>query len=211
MANCVASNCRNDNTWPTPWPLLARLGWLLQLRLWKAQTNLAFPSAFPSLFSGTPRRVCNFFQRPFSEAFRNLNPVVNGLRKASKATTTYPVSKYRKIGERGILAAFPAGKQETSDFLATKYGCLPWKVRMFLPKKSDVFAPKHGIFWAIFAVFDGFCRKNHLIMRKTAGIRILNLTSKNSKTSKIAPKFALKGTRSLVKIFEGSRPLCHPF
>ena len=144
--------------------------------------------------------MCNFFQRPFSEAFRNLNPVVNGLRKASKATTTYPVSKYRKIGERGILAAFPAGKQETSDFLATKYGCLPWKVRMFLPKKSDVFAPKHGIFWAIFAVFDGFCRKNHLIMRKTAGIRILNLTSKHGKTSKIAAKFALKGTRSLVKI-----------
>lgn len=148
--------------------------------------------------------MCNFFQRPFSEAFRNLNPVVNGLRKASKATTTYPVSKYRKIGERGILAAFPAGKQETSDFLATKYGCLPWKVRMFLPQNTAFL----GLF---FAVFDGFCRKNHLIMRKTAGIRILNLTSKNGKTSKIAPKFALKGTRSLVKIFEGSRPLCHPF
>ena len=156
-------------------------------------------------------RVCNFFRRPFSDAFSLPDPVVNGPRRASEATTAYPASKYRKIGERGILATFPAGKHETSDFFATNYGCLPWKVRMFLPKKSDVFAPKHGIFWAIFAVFDGFCRKNHLIMRKTAGIRILNLTSKHGKTSKIAAKFALKGTRSLVKIFEGSRPLCHPF
>lgn len=92
------------------------------------------------------KRLCNFFQCPFSNDFQFQEPVVNGPRRASEATTAYPASKYRKIGERGILATFPAGKHETSDFFATNYGCLPWKIRKFVAKKPDVFALKHGIF-----------------------------------------------------------------
>ena len=116
-------------------------------RLGKVQTDLASPPAAPSPYSSPPKkRLCNFFQCPFSNNFQFPDPVVNGPRRASEATTAYPASKYRKIGERGILATFPAGKHETSDFFATNYGCLPWKVRKFVPKKPDVFALKHGFF-----------------------------------------------------------------
>ena len=51
---------------------------------------------------------------------------------------------------------FPAGKHETSDFFATNYGCLPWKVRKFVPKKPDVFALKHGVFRRFSAFFGVF-------------------------------------------------------
>ena len=104
------------------------------------------PRCSIAIFKSPLKRLCNFFQCPFSNDFQFPDPVVNGPRRASEATTAYPASKYRKIGEWGILATFPAGKHETSDFFATNYGCLPWKVRKFVPKKPDVFALKHGIF-----------------------------------------------------------------
>ena len=92
--------------------------------------------------SGRNERVCNIFRRRFSGLPSLPPPVVNGLRMASEATTPCFAPKYRKIGNRGIFATFPAGKPETSDFFATKYGGFAWKVRRFVPKKSDVFGHK---------------------------------------------------------------------
>ena len=93
-------------------------------------------------YSGRNARVCNIFRRRFSGLPSLPPPVVNGLRMASEATTPCFAPKYRKIGNRGIFAPFPAGKPETSDFFATKYGGFAWKVRRFVPKKSDVFGHK---------------------------------------------------------------------
>ena len=70
-------------------------------------------------------RVCNIFRHRFSVPFSIQTPAVKGLRRASEATTTCLVPKYCKIGEMGILAHFPTGKPKTSDFFATKHGCLP--------------------------------------------------------------------------------------
>ena len=87
-------------------------------------------------------RVCNISGCPFSDVSVLQDCVVNGLRMASEATTPCFAPKYRKIGNRGIFAPFAAGKPETSDFFATKYGGFAWKVRRFVPKKSDVFGHK---------------------------------------------------------------------
>ena len=87
-------------------------------------------------------RVCNISRCPFPDFSVLYGCVVNGLRMASEATTPCFAPKYRKIGNRGIFATFPAGKPETSDFFATKYGGFAWKVRRFVPKKSDVFGHK---------------------------------------------------------------------
>ena len=100
-------------------------------------------------------RVCNFFRRPFSDAFSLPDPVVNGPRRASEATKTWLVPKYRKIGDKGILASFSAGKPKTSDFFAQKYGCLAWKVRMFMLKSSDVFCAETGLFCTLFMLLWG--------------------------------------------------------
>ena len=87
-------------------------------------------------------RVCNISRCPFPDFSVLYGCVVNGLRMASEATTPCFAPKYRKIGNRGIFAPFRAGKPETSDFFATKYGGFAWKVRRFVPKKSDVFGHK---------------------------------------------------------------------
>ena len=63
-------------------------------------------------------------------------------RRATEATATSPSLKYCKIRIQGFLRGFPAGRMKTSDFLRTKYGCLPTKVRMFCVEKSDVFEAK---------------------------------------------------------------------
>ena len=63
-------------------------------------------------------------------------------RRATEVTATSPGLKYCKIRIQGFLRGFPAGRMKTSDFLRTKYGCLPTKVRMFCVEKSDVFEAK---------------------------------------------------------------------
>ena len=113
-----------------------------------------------SFGNGKNGRVCNIFQQPFSVGFGLPKAVVNGLRMASEATTPCFAPKYRKIGNRGIFATFPAGKPETSDFFATKYGGFASKVRMFLSKKSDVFEPKYGILRHFLPCFFSFLPQN---------------------------------------------------
>ena len=110
--------------------------------------------------SGRNERVCNIFRRRFSGLPSLPPPVVNGLRMASEATTPCFAPKYRKIGNRGIFATFPAGKPETSDFFATKYGGFAWKVRRFVPKKSDVFGHKTRHFMNLPTHFFSFLPRN---------------------------------------------------
>ena len=120
--------------------------------------------------SGRNERVCNIFRRRFSGVPSLPPPVVNGLRMGSEATTPCFAPKYRKIGNRGIFATFPAGKPETSDFFATKYGGFASKVRMFLSKKSDVFEPKYGILRHFLPCFFSFLPQN---LMKSADIHTL--------------------------------------
>ena len=110
--------------------------------------------------SEQPDECAIFSDARFPDASSLPNPVVNALRRASEATTPCFGPKYRKIGDRGIFAAFPAGKQETSDFFATKYGGFASKVRRFVPKKSDVFGPKTRHFFEFFAAFFSFLPRN---------------------------------------------------
>ena len=48
----------------------------------------------------TSGRVCNDLRYPFSDVHPLPNHVVNGLRMGTKATTSCPALKYRKIGAR---------------------------------------------------------------------------------------------------------------
>ena len=100
----------------------------------------------PCLGFGATGRVCNFFRRPFPDASSLPNPVVNALRRATEATTPCFGPKYRKIGDRGIFAAFPAGKQETSDFFAKSTEVLHRKYGGLCPRSPMFLALKHGIF-----------------------------------------------------------------
>ena len=99
---------------------------------------------------------------------------------------------------------FLAGKQETSDFLATKYGGFALKVRRFVPKKSDVFDPTYGCFLIFSRYFFSFCREIREIQRISAYTETEESATLDGKTTKFPSKSVLEGTRCLVKIFEGS-------
>ena len=114
----------------------------------------------PCLGFGATGRVCNFFRRPFPDASSLPNPVVNALRRATEATTPCFGPKYRKIGDRGIFAAFPAGKQETSDFFAKSTEVLHRKYGGLCPRSPMFLALKHGIFFEFFAAFFSFLPRN---------------------------------------------------
>ena len=133
-------------------------------------------------------RVCNFFRRPFSDAFSLPDPVVNGPRRASEATKPWLVPKYRKIGDKGILASFSAGKPKTSDFFAQKYGCLAWKVRMFLLKSSDVFAPKQAYFARFLCCFGGFLPQNPMNPPKISALQSDRFDNTKWQNAKISAK-----------------------
>ena len=133
-------------------------------------------------------RVCNFFRRPFSDAFSLPDPVVNGPRRASEATKTWLVPKYRKIGDKGILASFSAGKPKTSDFFAQKYGCLAWKVRMFMLKSSDVFAPKQAYFARFLCCFGGFLPQNPMNPPKISALQSDRFDNTKWQNAKISAK-----------------------
>ena len=134
------------------------------------------------------RRVCNFFRRHFSYAFRFPDPVVNGLRRASEVTKPCLVLKYRKIRERRILASFPPGKPKTSDFFAQKYGCLAWKVRMFMLKSSDVFAPKQAYFARFLCCFGGFLPQNPMNPPKISALQSDRFDNTKWQNAKIPAK-----------------------
>ena len=155
--------------------------------------------------SEQPDECAIFSDARFPDASSLPNPVVNALRRATEATTPSLGPKYRKIGNRGIFAAFPAGKPETSDFFATKYGGFASKVRRFVPKKSDVFGPKTRHFLNFSPHFLVFCREIRGILPISIHTDSTKLATLDSKTAKNCPKSALKGTQYLVKIFEGSQ------
>ena len=159
----------------------------------------------PCLGFGATGRVCNIFRRPFPDASSLPNPVVNALRRATEATTPCFGPKYRKIGDRGIFAAFPAGKQETSDFFAKSTEVLHRKYGGLCPRSPMFLALKHGIFLNFSPLFLVFCREIRGILPISIHTDSTKLATLDSKTAKNCPKSALKGTRCLVKIFEGSQ------
>ena len=155
--------------------------------------------------SGTSRRVCNFSNVLFQMPPALPNHFVNGLRMASEATTPCLVLKYCKIGKRGFSRAFRPEKRkhrtslpQTTDVSLQKYGCLCPRSPMFL-------ALKHGIFLNFSPLFLVFCREIRGILPISIHTDSTKLATLDSKTAKNCPKSALKGTRCLVKIFEGSQ------
>ena len=96
--------------------------------------------------SEQPDECAIFSDARFPDASSLPNPVVNALRRATEATTPCFGPKYRKIGDRGIFAAFPAGKQETSDFFAKSTEVLHRKYGGLCPRSPMFLALKHGIF-----------------------------------------------------------------
>ena len=160
----------------------------------------------PCLGFGATGRVCNIFRRPFPDASSLPNPVVNALRRASEATTPSSLGpKYRKIGDRGILRHFrPENRKhrtslpQSTEVLRQKYGGLCPRSPMFL-------ALKHGIFLNFSPLFLVFCREIRGILPISIHTDSTKLATLDSKTAKNCPKSALKGTRCLVKIFEGSQ------
>ena len=153
--------------------------------------------------------MCNFFQRLFTVKFSLHNPIVNALRMASEATTTCLGSKYRKIGKEGNIGAFygifrPENRKhrtflpQSTEVLHQKYGGLCPRSPMFL-------ALKHGIFLNFSPLFLVFCREIRGILPISIHTDSTKLATLDSKTAKNCPKSALKGTRCLVKIFEGSQ------
>ena len=155
--------------------------------------------------SEQPDECAIFSDARFPDASSLPNPVVNALRRATEATTPCFGPKYRKIGDRGIFAAFPAGKQETSDFFAKSTEVLHRKYGGLCPRSPMFLALKHGIFLNFSPLFLVFCREIRGILPISIHTDSTKLATLDSKTAKNCPKSALKGTRCLVKIFEGSQ------
>ena len=106
------------------------------------------------------RKECAIFSGVrFSGVCTPATLVVNGLRRASEATTPCLVPKYRKIGKRGFLCHFRAEKRkhrtslpQSTDVLPWKYGCLCQRSPMFLCLNTR-------ILWFFSAVFEVFAAK----------------------------------------------------
>ena len=155
--------------------------------------------------SEQPDECAIFSDARFPDASSLPNPVVNALRRASEATTPCFGPKYRKIGDRGILRHFrPENRKhrtslpQSTEVLHRKYGGLCPRSPMFL-------ALKHGIFLNFSPLFLVFCREIRGILPISIHTDSTKLATLDSKTAKNCPKSALKGTRCLVKIFEGSQ------
>ena len=155
--------------------------------------------------SEQPDECAIFSDARFPDASSLPNPVVNALRRASEATTPCFGPKYRKIGDRGILRHFrPENRKhrtslpQSTEVLHQKYGGLCPRSPMFL-------ALKHGIFLNFSPLFLVFCREIRGILPISIHTDSTKLATLDSKTAKNCPKSALKGTRCLVKIFEGSQ------
>lgn len=97
-------------------------------------------------------RVCNIFQLQLHRLFLLPTTFVNAPRRATEATEGTTAPKYCKIGEKGLFPAFSTGNAETSDFFDTKFRCFALKVRMFVPKKSDVFNLPAAFFMPFFVI-----------------------------------------------------------
>ena len=87
---------------------------------------------------------------------------------------------------------------QSTEVLHRKYGGLCPRSPMFL-------ALKHGIFLNFSPLFLVFCREIRGILPISIHTDSTKLATLDSKTAKNCPKSALKGTRCLVKIFEGSQ------
>ena len=110
-----------------------------------------------------------------------------------------------KSGKRGILRHFRPEKvkhrtswAQSSDVCDGKYGVLCPRSPMFL-------SPKKAFCTHFPLVFKGFRRKIRWYQLISVHTNPLKMIIKDGKITKNDPKFALEGTRCLVKIFEGSR------
>lgn len=104
---------------------------------------------------------CAIFCKRVSQPFLgSLKEEDNAPRRPSEVTDTILALKYRKIGalgfwgtSSGVFGHFSGGKTKTSDFFRANIRGFASKVRMFMPKKSDVFSAFSRLFRPISAIW----------------------------------------------------------
>ena len=111
-----------------------------------------------------------------------------------------------KSGKRGILRHFRPEKVKHRTFWAQSSDVCDGKYGVLCPRSPMFLSPKKPFCTHFQLVFEGFRRKIRWYQLISVHTNPLKMIIKDGKITKNDPKFALEGTRCLVKIFEGFRP-----